>query len=73
MKKIKAVFAVKFDLVQNLTDLTNLDAENLKKYEENREEYNKKFMEIFKACLIGMFDFREKAWIENVEIEVKDE
>ena len=71
-RKEKVVFTVKFDLVQNLTDLTNLDAENLKKYQENKEEYNKKFMEMFKGCLIGMFDFGEKAWIENVEIEVKE-
>ena len=47
-RKEKVVFTVKFDLVQNLTDLTNLDAEDLKKYKENKDGtiINHKFREV---------------------------
>lgn len=72
MNKEMRVFTVKFDLVQNVEEcLKTASEEDIKKYQENEEEYTKEFMRLFKLSLVRLFDFGDEAWIENAEIEEK--
>lgn len=74
MNKEKRVFTVKFDLVQNINELIKIvSEEDIKKYQENEEECNKEFMEYFKSWLMKHFDAGNVSWIENVEVEMKNE
>lgn len=67
-------FTVKFDLVQNIDELTKIvSEEDIKDFQENEEECNKEFMKFFKSWLIKNFDNGNESWIENVEVEIKNE
>ena len=67
-------FTIKFDLVQNIEKQMELvTEEELKKYEENKEKFIKEFMKRFEGELKNKLDFKDYRWIENVEVEMKDE
>ena len=73
-KKGKKVFTVKFDLVQNIEEQLKIASkEDIKKYQENEDAFNKEFIERFKADFKRGIDNDDYYWIENVEVKEKIE
>lgn len=61
---------VKFDVIQNIERQIKLASEEeLRAYRENKEEYNKKFIERFKEALKNKINYDDYCWIENLEVK----
>lgn len=64
---------VKFDFVHDLNKQIELASEEeLRAYRENKEEYDKKFIERFKENLKNELNYDDYHWIENLEVEYED-
>lgn len=66
-------FKVRFDVIQNIEKQIELASEEeLRAYRENKEEYDKKFIERFKEALKNELNYDDYYWIENLEVEYED-
>ncbi len=63
-------FKITFDLVQNIEKQIKLATdEELKKYQENEEEFTKEYIKKLKVSLKNRLDYGDYCWIENIEVE----
>ena len=63
-------FKITFDLVQNIEkQMKFATKKELKKYEENEEEFIKNYIENLKETFKNELSDEDYCWIENIEVE----